>query len=273
MSNKHNLRTKVHEIIFEADTQEGKFFDIVLLWLIVISVIMVILESVESYNAKYHDFFFTVEWILTIAFSIEYFLRIYSLKKPKYYIFSFYGVVDFLSILPTYLSLVIVGTHTLAIIRILRLFRIFRIFKLSRYVAESSTLMIALKASRRKIFVFMASVVLLVIVLGAIMYLIEGGANETFDSIPRGVYWAIVTLTTVGYGDISPSTPLGQFVASIVMILGYAIIAVPTGIVTAELSNPSLHRKNNTQSCGNCNFHEHEDDAKFCKRCGESLHI
>lgn len=267
-----SFREKVHEVIFEADTPSGKLFDVVLFWLILISVFVVILESVKVYDLKYHKFFKYTEWIVTIVFTIEYLLRIYAIKKPFKYIFSFYGIIDFLSILPTYLSLIFIGTHTLAIIRVLRLFRIFRVFKITRYISEGSNLMKALMDSRRKILIFVVGVGLLVIVLGAVMYLIEGGQDSGFVNIPVSVYWAIVTLTTVGYGDISPVTPLGQFVASIIMLIGYGIIAVPTGIVTAELAKTSM-LKNNTQSCSNCNFSDHADDAKFCKRCGESLNV
>lgn len=267
------LRERIHEIIFEADSREGKLFDIVLLWLIVISVVDVMLESVEILSVNYGQLFLTIEWVLTIIFTIEYLLRIYTVNKPSKYIFSFYGIIDFLSIIPTYLSVIFVGTHSLAAIRVLRLFRIFRIFKLSRYLAESSELASALIASRRKIFVFLSSVLLMVVVLGSIMYFVEGGAESGFDSIPRSIYWAIVTLTTVGYGDISPVTPTGQLLASIVMILGYAIIAVPTGIVTSEMSAINREKKhNNTQSCGNCMYENHDDDALFCKKCGNTLH-
>ncbi|MEZ5007515.1 MAG: ion transporter [Chitinophagales bacterium] len=267
-----SIREKVHEVIFEADTPSGKLFDVVLLWLIIISVIVVILESVETFDVRFHKAFKYIEWAVTVAFTIEYLLRIYSIKRPFKYIFSFYGIIDLLSILPAYLSLVITGTHTLAIIRVLRLFRVFRVFKITRYISEGSNLMKALMDSRRKISIFVIGVSLLVVVLGAVMYFIEGGQDSGFVNIPISIYWAIVTLTTVGYGDISPATPLGQFVASIVMLIGYGIIAVPTGIVTAELAKHGT-LKTNTQACRNCNFSDHADDAKFCKRCGESLNL
>ncbi|MCB0501825.1 MAG: ion transporter [Bacteroidetes bacterium] len=272
MKEKISLRERVHEVIFEADTPSGKLFDVVLFWLIIISVLAVILESVKAYDRQFHLFFKYTEWIVTVVFTIEYFLRIYSIKKPVKYIFSFYGIIDLLSILPAYLSLIFSGTHTLAIIRVLRLFRIFRVFKITRYLSEGSYLKKALMDSRRKIFIFVVGVGLLVIVLGAVMYLIEGGQDSGFVNIPVSIYWAIVTLTTVGYGDISPTTPLGQFVASVIMLIGYGIIAVPTGIVTAELAKHGT-LNTNTQSCSNCNFSDHADDAKFCKRCGESLNL
>ena len=268
---KKNLRSSIHELIFEADTKWGKIFDVVLLILIILSVIVVILESVKAFDANYHQLFFIIEWVFTIVFTLEYTLRIYSLMKPSKYIFSFFGIIDLLSILPTYLSLVFAGTHYLLTIRILRLLRVFRIFKLSRYIHESSHLIDALKASRRKISIFLATVLLLVIIMGSLMYLIEGAEGNGFDSIPRSMYWAIVTLTTVGYGDIAPETPFGQFIASIIMIMGYGIIAVPTGIVTAELAFTSTANKTNTQVCRRCSFSDHENDAKFCKECGFSL--
>ncbi len=270
MSN-NKLRSKIHETIFEADTKWGKIFDIILLIFIILSVVVVILESVEIYDVKYHSLFFAIEWVFTIVFTIEYALRVYALMKPTKYIFSFYGIIDLLSILPTYLSLFVGGTQYLVTIRILRLLRIFRIFKLSRYIHESSHLIDALQASRRKISIFLSTVLLLVIIMGSLMYLIEGGQESGFDSIPRSMYWAIVTLTTVGYGDITPVTSFGQFIAAIIMIMGYGIIAVPTGIVTAELALTGSANKTNTQVCRRCSFSEHENDAEFCKKCGFSL--
>ena len=261
-------KEQLYEIIFEADTPTGKIFDISLLVVILISVALVMLESVPGIREKNQQFLKIAEWIITIIFTIEYLLRILIVRKPWRYIFSFYGVIDLLSVIPTYLGLIIIGSHNLMVIRVLRLLRIFRILKLTRYTQAGRTLAKAIWASREKISVFIFFVIILVIVVGTVMYLVEG-PEHGFSSIPRGIYWAIVTLTTVGYGDISPETSLGQFIASIVMIMGYAIIAVPTGIVTAEIINPSAKR--NTQVCPDCLHDKHEDDAKFCKKCGSEI--
>lgn len=263
------IKGKLHEIIFEADTPEGKLFDIILLIAILLSVIFVILESVESLAERYGTFFYTAEVFLTILFTIEYLLRIWILKKPVKYITSFFGVIDFLAVLPTYLTVLLPGAHGLMVIRALRLLRVFRIFKLGRYLKESRVLVEALKASKIKIFVFLTAVVIINIIVGSVMYLVEGSENG-FSNIPQSIYWAIVTMTTVGYGDMSPSTDLGRFLASIVMIMGYAIIAVPTGIVTSELSaarKNSLH----TQACPSCGQEDHASDARYCRHCGEHL--
>lgn len=261
-------KQKLYEIIFEADTPTGKHFDVSLLIVILISVLLVMLESVPAINSKYHDVLKILEWIITIIFSIEYVLRVIIVNRPFKYIFSFYGIIDLLSVLPTYLGLILVGYHSLIVIRILRLLRVFRILKLTRYTRAGRSLAVAIWASREKISVFLFFVVILVIIVGTIMYLVEGPSHG-FSSIPHGIYWAIVTLTTVGYGDISPETPIGQFIASIVMIMGYAIIAVPTGIVTAEIINPAL--KHNTQVCRNCLHASHDDDAIYCKKCGSEI--
>lgn len=264
-------KSKLHEIIYEADTKEGKLFDVILIITIVISIILVMLESVESIDKRYHNFLNISEWIITILFTIEYILRVITIKKPKTYIFSFYGVIDFLATIPKYLSFFLVGSHALIALRALRLLRVFRILKLARYLGASINLMTALKASRIKIFVFLFSVIVLTIILGTIMYIVEGPQNG-FTSIPHSMYWAIVTLTTVGYGDIAPHTPLGQFIASLVMILGYGIIAVPTGIVTAEMTKVDQNNShNNTQHCPNCSSENHVDSAIFCHKCGEKL--
>jgi len=228
-----NWKDKLHEVIYEADTQAGKLFDIVLLVMILASIVLVMLESVSYLNDKYAHFFNISEWVITIIFTVEYFLRIIAINKPKKYIFSYFGIIDFLSTIPKYLSLFFVGTHALAALRALRLLRVFRILKLARFIGESNNLVRSLVASRAKIAVFLFAVLIVSVILGTIMYLVEG-PQYGFTSIPRSVYWCIVTLTTVGYGDISPQTPLGQLIASIVMILGYGIIAVPTGIVSAE---------------------------------------
>ena len=268
---KSSWRTKLHEIIYEADTPAGKLFDLVLLIFILASVLLVMLESVSSLDAKYHELFNIAEWAITILFTIEYIGRIITVKKPSKYIFSFYGIIDLLSTIPKYLSLLFVGTHALVALRALRLLRIFRILKLARYIGESNRLLVALRASRAKISVFLFFVFIMSIILGTIMYLIEGGQDSGFTSIPRSVYWAIVTLTTVGYGDIAPVTALGQFVAAIIMIMGYGVIAIPTGIVTAQyVKKDDLDM--NTQSCQTCNAVSHKDKAEFCYSCGHQLH-
>jgi len=267
---KELLRKKIFNIIFEADTKPGKVFDVVLLIVILFSVLIVILESVPRYESRYGDFLRAIEWGVTIIFTLEYILRIIVAKKPFAYIFSFYGIIDLLSVLPTYLGIFFVGTQSLVVIRALRLLRIFRILKLTRYTSEGMTIIRALRASREKISVFIFAVLTLVIIIGTIMYLIEGEANG-FTSIPRGIYWAVVTLTTVGYGDIAPATNLGQFIASFVMILGYAIIAVPTGIVTAEFAREKRATRESRKCCSSCLKEGHEEDAGFCRFCGEKL--
>ncbi len=268
---KNNWRFKLHEIIYEADTTAGKLFDLVLLIFILASVLLVMLESVSSLDAKYHTFFDIAEWVITILFSLEYIGRIIAIKKPSKYIFSFYGIIDLLSTIPKYLSLLFVGTHALVALRALRLLRIFRILKLARYVGASNRLMVALRASRAKIAVFLFFILILSIILGTVMYLVETNEESGFTSIPRSIYWAIVTLTTVGYGDIAPVTALGQFIASIIMILGYGIIAIPTGIVSAEFTTSALNVQTNTQNCPNCAVEKHRDNAEFCYNCGQLL--
>lgn len=267
-------RTKLHEIIYEADTREGKLFDIILLIVIIASILLVMLESVNSIDTEYHNLLYILEWIITILFSIEYIARVITVKKPWKYIFSFYGIIDFLSTIPMYLSFFIVGSSSLVAFRALRLLRVFRILKLTRYIGASTSFIRALKTSRAKIAVFLSFVVILCILLGTIMYLVEGNKDSGFTSIPRSVYWAIVTLTTVGYGDIAPATPLGQFIASIIMVLGYSIIAIPTGIVSSEMTKANRDQiQTNTQSCVNCLEEKHRDDAKFCHSCGEELNV
>lgn len=266
-------RNQLHEIIYEADTPAGKFFDISLLVVILLSIVLVMLESIEPIGTKYALIFNILEWIITVLFSLEYIARIVCVKKPRAYIFSFYGIVDFLSTVPKYISLFVVGTNSLLAIRALRLLRVFRILKLTRFIGESTNFGRALKRSKIKIAVFLSFVLVLCIILGTVMYLVEGDKNSGFTSIPRSVYWAIVTLTTVGYGDIAPISALGQFIASLIMILGYGIIAIPTGIVTSEMSRKE--RKNipkNTQSCSSCTESSHADDAQFCHKCGFPLH-
>jgi len=268
--NKNNWKNQLHDIIYEADTPIGKWFDIILIVVILISILLVTLESVESIDKGYHNFLNIAEWVITILFTIEYIARIITIKKPANYIFSFYGIIDFLATIPKYLSLIFIGTHALVALRALRLLRVFRILKLTRYLGASGNLISALKASRIKIFVFLFSVLVITIILGTVMYLVEGPENG-FTNIPHSMYWAIVTLTTVGYGDLSPHTPLGQFIASLVMILGYGIIAVPTGIVTSEMTKQDSKIHTNTKSCSNCSFDKHMDNAEFCHQCGEKL--
>jgi len=258
-------------VIYGTNTKDGRIFDIVLLWVIIASIVLVMLESVKTLDAKYHSFFNIAEWIITILFTLEYVARIITARKPAKYIFSFFGIIDLLSTIPKYLSLIFGGTHALVALRALRLMRVFRVLKLVRYVGEANRLATALKASRFKIFVFLFAVIVLCIILGTIMYLIEGDLGE-FTSIPRGVYWAIVTLTTVGYGDIAPHTGLGQFVASIVMLLGYSIIAIPTGIISAEMTKQSIQTPlGNERKCKNCSNKIHEANANYCFDCGEKL--
>jgi voltage-gated potassium channel len=265
-------KNKLHEIIYEADTPSGKLFDVVLLIFILLSIVLVMLESVDYIGNKYYGILNILEWIITILFTFEYIARIICVKKPKAYIFSFYGIIDFISTIPKYLSLFFVGTHSLVAIRALRLLRVFRILKLTRYIGESTNFGRALKRSRVKVAVFLSFVLVLCIILGTVMYLIEGDKDSGFSSIPRSVYWAIVTLTTVGYGDIAPVSALGQSIASLIMILGYGIIAIPTGIVTSEMTKSERNNiPKNTQSCTNCMESYHTDDAQFCHKCGHPL--
>jgi len=267
---KNSWKARIHEIIYEADTKEGKLFDVILLLAILASVILVILESVQSIDVKYHTLLNVSEWIITILFTIEYVLRIISIKKPLSYIFSFYGIIDLLSTIPKYLSFIIIGSQNLIALRALRLFRVFRILKLTRYIGASNRLIIALKSSRTKIAVFLFFIIILCTILGTIMYIVEGEENG-FTNIPKSIYWAIVTLTTVGFGDITPQTPLGQLIASVIMILGYAIIAIPTGIVSSEMTKSNQMLEENTQVCPNCGKDNHKENAKFCYDCGSLL--
>lgn len=276
-------QTKLHEIIYEADTPAGKLFDVILLIAILTSIVLVMLESVKSIDSRFHAFLDISEWIITILFTIEYIARIISVKKPIKYILSFYGIIDLLSTIPKYLSLIFAGTHALVALRALRLLRVFRILKLARYLGASNQLAAAIKSSRAKISVFLFAVLIASIIFGTIMYLVEG-EESGFTNIPKSVYWCIVTLTTVGFGDIAPVTPLGQLIATIIMILGYGIIAVPTGIVSAEYSTKINSEKQiekekkegrvhlNSQCCSNCLNEKHVDDAEFCFKCGCKLH-
>lgn len=262
-------RARLHEIIFEADTPAGKAFDLILIVSIVLSVFVVMVESVNHIQQRYGTALRAIEWFFTILFTVEYILRLLCVRRPLGYARSFFGVVDLLAILPTYISLLLPGTHYLLVIRTLRVLRIFRVLKLAQYLGAAQHLLRALYASRQKIAVFLFTVLTLVVIIGALMYVIESEVHG-FTSIPRSIYWAIVTLTTVGYGDIAPRTSVGQALAAVVMILGYGIIAVPTGIVTVELqqmsSQPIL-----TQVCPSCAAEGHDFDAVYCKYCGERL--
>jgi voltage-gated potassium channel len=267
--NRSGWRARLHEIIFEADTPTGKFFDMALIGCIVLSVLAVILESIAHLEAAYGGLLRAIEWGFTILFTLEYILRLFCVTRPLRYAMSFFGIVDLLAIIPTYMSLLLPGMQYLFVIRTLRLLRVFRIFKLAQYLREAQLLRQALYASRRKIAVFLCTVLTLVVIIGALMCTIEGEEGG-LTSIPHSIYWAIVTLTTVGYGDIAPRTPLGQAVAAMVMILGYGIIAVPTGIVTVELSRarpPAV----STQACPACAAEGHDADAVYCKYCGARL--
>lgn len=268
-SSNESIRRRVYQVVFESDTYAGRVFDVCLLIVIILSVIVVMLDSMSSVRSRYSGELAALEWGLTVLFTIEYIARVYCANNRPGYIFSFFGIIDLLSVLPTYLGLFFGGAHYLMVVRILRLLRIFRIFKLSRYLSEADVLMKALNASRAKITVFLGTVLTLVVVIGALMYLIEGPSNG-FSSIPRSIYWAIVTLTTVGYGDIAPRTPMGQIIACIVMILGYGIIAVPTGIVSVELQAATKQRSLD-RTCSTCNLSGHQQDAAFCRNCGSGL--
>ncbi len=262
-------RWRVHEIIFEADTRVGKLFDVALLVLILFSVAAVILESMASVRSKYGTELRVAEWVVTGLFTVEYLLRLVSVRKPWRYVFSFYGLVDLMAILPSYISVLVPGSQSLLVVRALRLLRIFRVLKLARYLEEFKALTHALRATRVKIAVFLLSVLTLALIMGAIMYVIEGEQNG-FTSIPRGLYWAIVTITTVGYGDISPQTFLGQAVAAMAMILGYSLIIIPTGIFALEMVRTSQRNISN-QACRSCGGEGHDTDADYCKYCGDQL--
>lgn len=266
-------RDKLHEIIFEADTPIGKAFDIVLLVLIVLSILLVMLESIDSFQASHRRILVIIEWVLTIIFSIEYILRLWSVYHPWKYARSFFGIIDLLAILPTYIAFFFGGAQAFLVIRALRLMRIFRILKLGHFLSEGQYIASALRASFTKITVFLFFISILVTILGAFMYLIEGGTNSGFSNIPSSIYWAIVTLTTVGYGDITPATAIGKMLSAVVMVLGYAIIAVPTGIVTGELIKQARDTRNNTQACRYCGEEGHDDDAAYCKYCGNLLNL
>mgnify|MGYP003408121524 FL=1 len=270
ISKKEYIRKKLHEIIYEADTPFGKLFDLFLLVLIVISIVAVMLESMAGVYSKYGRELEIIEWVITLFFTIEYIARIIAVKRPLKYIFSTYGLIDLLATLPAYIDLLFPGLHFLLSIRAIRLLRVFRILKLGHFVGASNQLVVALKKAKLKIAVFLFNVIVLCIILGTVMFMIEGPENG-FSSIPMGIYWTIVTLTTVGFGDITPQTPFGQFVSVIIMILGYGIIAVPTGLVTAEFMSRDKTIHDNTQVCPNCSADHHRNDAEFCYNCGHSL--
>ena len=270
-----SLKQQVNDVIFGYDSRAGKLFDVVLIFMIVISVSAVLFDSVDSYNDRYGEILLRLEWFFTILFTIEYILRLYSTENLKRYVFSFYGLIDLFSILPTYIAFIFPSAQYLIVIRIMRVLRIFRILKLFRYMGEANLLYTALLQARRKIFVFLFTVLILIVIFGALMFIIEGPENG-FNSIPESIYWAIVTITTVGYGDVSPQTPVGQFVAALAMICGYAIIAVPTGIIGAELMNEFQHRSrtptNDKRKRVSCKATGHDLDARYCKYCGNLIH-
>jgi len=263
-------RQRLHGLIYESNTPAGKAFDITLLILIFSSIAVVMLDSVEEYNRSFGDLLYILEWIFTILFTIEYILRLVSIRRPLLYATSFLGVIDLLSIIPTYLSVFYIGAQSLLVIRALRLLRVFRIFRLHHFLTEMRFLGLAVRNSVKKISIFMMIVLTIVMILGSVMYLVEG-RQRGFSSIPNSIYWAIVTITTVGYGDISPETPIGKFIACIIMLTGYSIIAVPTGIITTEIALASRNKGHHPEVCPNCGREGHDADANFCKHCGEKL--
>lgn len=263
------LQNKLHEVIFGTETPAGKSFDLFLIVAICLSVLAVIIDSINVFSTRYDTALLIIEWFFTLLFTIEYAARIYCSPHPSRYAKSFYGIVDICSIIPTYLSLFLGGAQYFLIIRLLRVLRLFRILKLFRYTGEANVLVRSMWQSRRKILLFLATVLVIATIFGAFMFLIEGPENG-FTSIPESVYWAVVTITTVGYGDISPHTPLGKVIASLVMVLGYSIIAVPTGILTAELANEMRIDRSN-KKCHSCGRAGHETDAMHCKFCGETV--
>ena len=265
------VRDKLRIIIFEADTKAGRRFDVTLIGMILLSVLTVMLDSVPQINAEYGQQLYYAEWFFTLLFTVEYAVRLWCIEHSWHYAKSFYGVVDLLSVLPTYLSLWFPGAQFFLAVRILRVLRVFRVLRMVRYVGEAELIAQALAASRRKIIVFVASVLALMVIFGALMYVVEGGTNPAFASIPHSIYWAVTTMTTVGYGDITPTTPLGQSLASFIMIMGYGIIAVPTGIVTLEL-NEANRRQANTRTCSDCSAEGHSREASYCWRCGAPLY-
>lgn len=264
------FREKLHEIIFEAETKEGRLFDIILLIAIVINIAILMFESVPGQSPEMARFYYVADWIFTVFFTIEYAFRLYAVYNPAKYATSFFGIIDLLSIMPSYLSVLFPGLHSLMIIRALRLLRLFRIFKLHQFVAQGQMLRKSIIVSLPKILIFLFNILILVFIFGSLMFVIENGVNEKFDSIPRSIYWAIITVTTVGYGDISPVTTAGQFVAAFTMLIGYAVLAVPTGIMTSTMLQISKN-ESNTINCKSCGLEGHATDAVFCRKCGTSL--
>lgn len=269
-ANPVSWRSRLHNTIYESNTIAGKTFDVALLIFIISSIVVVMLDSIKSYHDQYGQAFYVMEWIFTGLFTLEYILRLISINRPFRYVISFLGIIDLLAIIPSYLSIFFVGAQSLLVLRALRLLRVFRIFKLTHFLTEMEFLKLALTTSLKKITIFMLVVLSLVIILGSVMYLVENGKNG-FTSIPDSIYWAIVTITTVGYGDIAPVTPLGKFIASIMMFIGYGIIAVPTGIITTEMANAARLRKHGHETCPGCGREGHDKDAVFCKFCGTLL--
>lgn len=270
-NNKRHWRATLHDIIYETNTPAGKVFDISLLVLIIASILVVMLDSIEYYNQNYGQLLMVLEWIFTIIFTIEYILRLISIRQPLLYMVSFLGIIDLLAIIPSYLSILFAGAQSLLVLRALRLLRIFRIFKLTHFLSEMRFLSGAIAASLKKITIFLLVVLTLVIIMGSVMYLVEKDHNDDFKSIPDSIYWAIVTITTVGYGDISPVTAIGKFVASIIMLTGYGIIAVPTGIITTEMTLAMRKKQENHEVCPNCGKEGHDANAKYCINCGSKL--
>jgi voltage-gated potassium channel len=265
------FKQRTHIIIYGTSTKAGRYFDLILLGIILLSVLLVMMETVAEFDFKYHSQLVFLEWIITGFFTIEYILRIISINKPWKYIFSFYGIIDLLAILPMYLSFFFLGTSILSVVRSFRLLRLFKILNHPKFTSQSVQLKKAIDASRGKIIVFIYFVLIITIIIGSVMYVVEG-EQSGFTSIPISIYWTIVTLTTVGYGDISPVTPLGQFIASFVMILGYGIIAVPTGIVTAEIAKtPQKPSDLSKTPCKECGTGDYPHNSNFCHKCGNPI--
>ncbi|MEM9284114.1 MAG: ion transporter [Verrucomicrobiota bacterium] len=269
----NTVRDRIWRIIFQSDTPAAKAFDVILMWAIGISVVIVMLESVETINAKYRRFFLIVEWVFTILFTIEYFTRICVVRKKRKYIFSFYGIIDLISILPTYLTIIFSGTHYLMIVRVLRLLRVFRVLKMGRHMGEANHLFNALRSSWPKISVFLFCVIAVTMILGTLMFVVEGliANNPGFNNVPQSIYWAIVTISTVGYGDVTPITVVGKLIATVIILIGYGIIAVPTGIVTAELNARFAQIRMDNRVCEECGLEGHDPKAVYCKSCGYKL--